>query len=447
MIKRTESMQAPDIKTTLPGPNAKQLIETDERYTSPSYTRGYPLAVKRGQGAVIEDVDGNRFLDFTSGIAVCSTGHCHPRVVEAVTRQAQQLMHMSGTDFYYEPQRDLAMKLAEIAPGPSQKRVFFTNSGAESVEAAIKLSKYHTGRSRIIAFLGAFHGRTMGAVSLTGSKSIQRRGFGPLMPGVTHVGYGNCFRCPYNLKYDSCKIDCVSYIEDHLFKHVVPSDEVAAIVVEPIQGEGGYVVPPPEFHTRLRELCDRHRILMVADEVQAGMGRTGKMFAIDHWDVEPDIMCLAKGIASGMPLGAIVAKNDVMTWPPGAHASTFGGNPVSCAASLETIALLEEELIENTQRQGSLLVELLQELAGKHDSIGDVRGKGLMVAIDLVEDHETLAPNAKLRDEIVDRCFYKGLLLLGCGESSIRFCPPLVIDAEQTKTCVRIIDEVMAELA
>jgi 4-aminobutyrate aminotransferase len=433
----------PALRTPLPGPKAARLIASDEACMSPSYTRVYPLAVERGEGAAIEDVDGNVFLDFTAGIAVCSTGHCHPRVVSAIQKQASRLIHMSGTDFYYAPQRDLAQKLAKLAPGSSPKRVFFTNSGAEAVEAAFKLARYHTGRPHMIAFFGAFHGRTMGALSLTGSKVTQRRGFEPLIPEVTHVGYGHCYRCPYNLRYPSCAIECVHHIEKELFRRTVPAEKVAAIIVEPIQGEGGYVVPPPEFHRELKALAERHGILYIADEVQTGMGRTGKMFAIEHWGVEPDIICLAKGLASGMPLGAMVAKADIMNWARGSHASTFGGNPVSCVASLETIALLEEELTANAARQGDLLKAGLNALKAKHPLIGDVRGLGLMLAIELVKDDLLKTPAARERDELVQTCFHKGLLLLGCGESSIRFCPPLVIDHEDVETALQILDEAL----
>src|SRR4051794_22816110 len=434
MTKRTEGLQVPWIRTELPGPRAGQLIATDEQYTSPSYTRVYPLAVERGYGAVIEDVDGNRFLDFTAGIAVCSTGHCHPQIVAAIQQQAGKLLHMSGTDFYYGPQCDLAKKLAEIAPGSSDQRVFFTNSGAESVEAAFKLARYHTGRQHMIAFFGGFHGRTMGALSLTGSKVVQRRGFAPLIPMVSHVDYPNSYR--------DVGLDSLQQLED-LFKRTVAPQEVAAIIVEPIQGEGGYIVPPPGFHRDLRALCDNHGILLVADEVQSGMGRTGKMFAMEHWGVVPDIVCLAKGIASGMPLGAIIARADLMDWGPGSHASTFGGNPVSCVAALETINLLQEELIENARLVGEYLKGRLQGLVAQHRLIGDVRGLGLMIGVELVRDRNSKEPAGSERDEIVQEAFRRGLLLLGCGVSTLRFCPPLVISKEQCDTAVAILDEVL----
>jgi 4-aminobutyrate aminotransferase len=435
MTQRNEALQVPWIRTDLPGPKAAQLIASDERYTSPSYTRVYPLACERGYGAVIEDVDGNRFLDFTAGIAVCSTGHCHPRVVAAIQQQAAKLLHMSGTDFYYAPQGELARKLAEIAPGSGAKRVFFTNSGAESVEAAFKLARYNTGRQHMLAFFGAFHGRTMGALSLTGSKVVQRRGFAPLIPLVSHVDYPNEYR-------GSGWADSLGQITD-LFKRTVAPQEVAAIIVEPIQGEGGYIVPPPEFHRELRKLCDQHGILLIADEVQSGMGRTGKMFAMQHWGVEPDIVCLAKGIASGMPLGAIIAKEKIMDWGPGSHASTFGGNPVSCVAALETIKLLEEGLIDNARTTGDHLKRRLTELMGRHKLIGDVRGLGLMIGVELVRDRQTKEAASTERDEIVQACFRRGLLMLGCGVNTLRFCPPLVVTPEQCDTAIAILDDVL----
>lgn len=446
MFWKTRYPRVPDIRGSLPGPRARHLIASDEEVVSPSYTRFYPLAVARGSGPAIEDVDGNVFLDFTAGIAVCATGHCHPRVVSAIQAQASELLHMSGTDFYYAAQRDLAAKLAAIAPGRSPKRVFFTNSGAESVEAAFKLARYHTGRSHMISFYGAFHGRTMGALSLTGSKVVQRNGFEPLIPDVTHVEYGHCFRCPLHLEYGSCAIACVDQIE-RLFHRLVAPEQVAAIIVEPIQGEGGYVVPPPEFHPRLREICDSHGILFIADEVQTGMGRTGKMFACEHWGIEPDILCLAKGIASGLPLGAMVAKAEVMSWARGSHASTFGGNPLSCVAALETIALLEEGLTANAAIVGDFLLAELGQLAKRHEAIGDVRGRGLMIGVDLVENRRTRRPDTALRDALVARCFHKGLLLLGCGESTLRLCPPLVIGLEEAQTALAILDAALAELS
>lgn len=446
VLWKNPDQQVPDIKTTLPGPKTAALIKKDETFTSPSYTRGYPLAIARGEGAAVEDPDGNVFLDFTAGIAVCATGHSHPRVVEAIRQQAGKFLHMSGTDFYYGPQADLAEKLAKIAPGEDRKRVFFTNSGAESVEAAFKLARYHTQRKHVIAFFGAFHGRTMGALSLTGSKVTQRRGFAPLIPQVTHIPFPNCYRCPQRPDQGCC-FESLEHLTQRVFKQIVSPDEVAAFIVEPIQGEGGYIVPPPEFHQKLKAIAEQHGILYVADEVQAGMGRTGKMFAMEHFGVQPDITCLAKGIASGLPLGAIIASEHVMNWPPGSHASTFGGNPLSCVAALETIKLLEEGLIENAAKVGGYLRQRLSELAERHDVVGDVRGLGLMTGLELVSDRATREPAAALRDQVVDRCFYEGLLLLGCGPNTIRFCPPLVVTPDEIDTAVAILDRVLAETA
>ncbi|MCA9069281.1 MAG: acetyl ornithine aminotransferase family protein, partial [Planctomycetaceae bacterium] len=421
------------------GPRAAKLIASDEQYTSPSYTRVYPLAVARGAGAMIEDLDGNCFLDFTAGIAVCATGHCHPQIVQAIVDQSQSLLHMSGTDFYYGPQQQLAERLAQLAPGDTPKKVFFGNSGAEAIEAALKLSRWHTDRKKVLAFYGAFHGRTCGALSLTASKVTQKRRFGPLLPDILHVEYPNPYRGP-------SVAECFLQIEKNIFGRVAAPDEFAAIVVEPIQGEGGYIVPPPEFLPRLAELAKHHGILLVADEVQSGMGRTGKMFAVEHWGVEPDIICLAKGIASGMPLGAIVARSEVMNWPPGSHASTFGGNPVCCAAALATISLLESELMQNATVIGEVLIGELRQLAHRHAIIGDVRGRGLMIGMELVEDRESKVPAKQKSAQLIQRCFQKGLLLLSCGESTIRFCPPLVITHEQVHSAIHILDEVLTEI-
>src|SRR5882762_9244579 len=375
----------PSIKTALPGPKARALLERDEHYMSPSYTRIYPLVCARGSGAVIQDVDGNLFLDFTAGIAVTATGHCHPKVVAAIQDQAARLIHMSGTDFYYEPQIDLAQRLAELAPGDSPKRIFFTNSGAEALEAALKLARWHTGRSRAIAFLGAFHGRTYGAMSLSGSKLVHRRGFSPLVPDIHHVPFPRgCQGCMK--PGDVCS--CVAQIEETVLRRIAPPEEVAAIFVEPIQGEGGYHVPPPGFLPALRGLCDKYGMLLVADEVQTGMGRTGKMFAVEHWGVEPDIICLAKGIGSGMPLGAIIARTEVMDWPSGSHASTFGGNPVSCRAALATLSLLEKSYTANAAARGAQLREGLGQLQKQSRHAGDIRGLGLMVAMDIVDEQD-----------------------------------------------------------
>ena len=436
-------MRRPRINAPLPGPKAAKWIEQDAKYISPSYTRVYPLAAARGSGAWIEDPDGNQFLDFTAGIAVAATGHCHPEVTAAIRDQAGKLIHMSGTDFYYSPQIRLAEKLAGLLPGPAARKVFFANSGTEAVEAAFKLARWKTGRPLTVAFFGAFHGRTMGALSLTGSKTGQRQGYQPLVPGVHHVPYAYCYRCPYNLTHPDCNLACVDYIDQTLFKTVLPPEECAAIVVEPIQGEGGYVVPPPEFHVRLKTLAEKYGILYIADEVQSGMGRTGKMFACQHFEVEPDILAMAKGIASGMPLGVMAAKAEIMTWPPGSHGSTFGGNPISCAAALTTIDLLERGLMVNAAERGAQLLAGLRELASEFESIGDVRGIGLMVGLELVRDRETKERAGELVKRIIDQCFRKGLLLLPCGQNTIRFCPPLTISEDELDVGLSILREVM----
>ena len=431
----------PDLRTDLPGPNAAELLLRDAEYVSPSYTRAYPLVVARGSGAVIEDVDGNLFLDFTAGIAVTNAGHCHPEVVAAIKDQSDKLLHMSGTDFYYTPQIELAERLAKSAPGSTPKKVFFANSGAEAVEGALKLARWHTDRSRVIAFFGSFHGRTYGAMSLSGSKVVHRRGFSPLVTDVHHFPFPR--GCPAGGCGSGCAL--VKEIEDGLFKRVAPPDEVAAVFVEPVQGEGGYYPLPQGCLPALRQMCDRHGILLVLDEVQSGMGRTGKLFAAEHYGVEPDIICLAKGIASGLPLGAIIAKGDVMDWPSGSHASTFGGNPVACRAALATLDLLENGYTRNSAERGEQLRAGLRELAGKHDVLSFVRGLGLMTAVDLVQPG-TNVPNPALREQIIQTAFRRGLLLLGCGESAVRFCPPLCVTADQVDTALRVLDTVIRSI-
>jgi 4-aminobutyrate aminotransferase len=439
-------MRLPKIKTSLPGPKAAKLINIDRDRVSPSYTRGYPLVAEKALGLWIDDPDGNTFLDFTAGIAVCATGHCHPKVVSAIKKQADKLIHMSGTDFYYTSQITLADKLARLVPGDGNNKVYFGNSGAESVEAAFKLARWFTKRELNIAFFGAFHGRTMGALSLTASKVIQKRHYNPLIPGITHIPYAYCYRCPYNMSYPDCGIECVRWVEDNLFRTTMPPEEVAAIFVEPIQGEGGYIVPPLEFHVELQKVAKKYGILYVVDEVQAGMGRTGKMFAMEHFGVEPDIMALAKGIASGMPLGAMVAKSDIMVWEAGSHASTFGGNPISCSASLATIELLEDELMENAEIRGEYMMTQLRKLQNSIECIGDVRGKGLMIGVELVKDRETKERAATWRNEVVLKAFEKGLLLLGCGENTIRFSPALTVSKEEIDVCLSIFEEVLLEV-
>jgi 4-aminobutyrate aminotransferase len=440
-------MRVPEIKTVLPGPKAAELIAIDREFVSPSYTRMYPLVAESGEGAWIRDPDGNLFLDFTSGIAVCATGHCHPQVVEAIEGQARRLLHMSGTDFYYTPQIHLARKLTSLAPGPEPRKAYFGNSGAEAVEAAFKLARWHTRRELNLAFFGAFHGRTMGALSLTASKTIQKKHYNPLVPGITHIPYAYCYRCAYNLTYPQCHLYCVRWVEDTLFRTTVPPEEVAAIFVEPIQGEGGYVVPPPEFHKEFCAIARKYGILYVADEVQSGMGRTGKMFAIEHFGVAPDILALAKGIASGLPLGATVASARIMDWEAGSHASTFGGNPLACQAAMVTIDLLEKELMANASTQGERLMAGLREMQTRFECMGDVRGKGLMVGVELVKDRESKTPAADGRARIIQRAFEKGLLILGCGQNSIRFCPSLTVSPDEIDVCLSIFEECLKEVA
>ncbi len=435
----------PHLATSLPGPKAQAVIARDAEVLSPSYTRCYPLVMKRGRGAIVEDVDGNQFLDFAAGIAVVATGHSHPRVVRAIEEQAADFLHMSGTDFYYETMVELAERLAALTPGAVPRRVYFGNSGAEANEAAVKLARYHTGRDKFIAFFGAFHGRTMGALSLTGSKVTQRRGFHPSLP-VTHIPYPNPYRRPSGISEADHAIDCVRVLEDQYFKTILPPEEVAGIFVEPVQGEGGYLVPAPEFHHELRRVADKYGILLIHDEVQSGMGRTGRMFASEHFGVVPDIVTVAKGIASGMPLSAMIARADVMRWPPGAHASTFGGNPVSIAAALATLDLLEESLIANAAEVGGYILDRLRNWPERFRYVGEVRGLGLMIGIELVLDQKTKERAPLLRDRLEALAFERGLLVLGAGPNSIRLCPPLVINREQADFAVDTLEQCLREL-
>ena len=438
--------KTPTIKTALPGPRATQLIKLDKPYVSPSYTRVHPLVVDQAEGLWVHDVDGNVFLDFTAGIATNATGHCHPHVVKAIQHQAGQLLHMSGTDFYYTPQILLAEKLASLVPGKRAKRVYFGNSGAEAVEAAFKLARWHTKRELNIAFFGAFHGRTMGALSLTASKTVQKKHYNPLVPGITHIPYAYCYRCAYNLCYPECDLFCVKWIEDTLFRTTVPAEEVAAIFVEPIQGEGGYIVPPPGFHKEMYRIARQYGILYVADEVQSGMGRTGKMFAMEHFQAQADITAIAKGIASGLPLGAMVAPAKIMDWEAGSHASTFGGNPISCQAAMATIELLEKSLMKNATVQGKRLMQGLHELQKTYECMGDVRGKGLMVGVEFVKNRETREPASARQPRSIRKAFEKGLLILGCGENSIRFCPSLTVSAKEIDLGLTIFEEAVREV-
>lgn len=446
MERTPEAAEAelPRILTELPGPRARAVIERDHAVLSPSYTRPYPLVAERAWGALVEDPDGNRFLDFNAGIAVVATGHCHPRVVEAIRRQAERLIHMSGTDFYYPNMVELAEKLAGVAPGGVPHRVFFCNSGAEAIEAALKLARYHSGRSQFVAFLGCFHGRTLGALSLTASRAVQRRGFGPLVPGVHHVPYPDCYRCPYGRQEATCGLECVAAIEER-FRTVLPAEEVAAIVIEPVLGEGGYVVPPAKFFEALQQLARRHGILIVADEVQSGMGRTGKMWASEHFDLVPDLTAVAKGIASGLPLGAMIARAEIMHWPPGAHASTFGGNPVSVAAALVTLELLERELAANAARIGSYMMDRMREWPARFPCVGQVRGLGLMIGVEIVRDQASRERAPALRDRIVQAAFQRGLLILGAGPNSLRLSPPLVISRRQADFALDTLEECLTQ--
>ena len=435
----------PHLITAVPGPMAKEIVARDHSVVSPSYTRDYPLVAKSGAGAMVEDADGNTFLDFAAGIAVVATGHCHPEVVAAIQRQAAELIHMSCTDFYYEGMVDLAEKLVSIAPGEDAKRVYLGNSGTEAIEAAMKLARYHTRRDNFIAFHGSFHGRTFGSLSLTASKAVQRKHFGSLLAGVFHAPYPDPYRGAYEGRAEHAVTDALAYIENGLFKRLVDPKEVAAIFVEPIQGEGGYVPAPAEFLQALERLCRKHAILLVADEVQSGMGRTGKWWAVDHAGIAPDMICVAKGIASGMPLSAVVAKAEVMDWKPGAHASTFGGNPVAVAAALATMGVLEREGIANAARIGEYIFRKTADWRGRHKSVGDIRGKGLMIGIEFVRDQKTKERAPGLRDRVIQAAFQKGLLVLGAGENSLRLAPPLIVDEEQAEFAMNTLDACITE--
>ena len=435
----------PEIKTALPGPKGKEIIAADAQFVTPSYPRpSFKLVAERASGVWVEDVDGNIFLDCNAGVAVCSTGHCHPEVVQAIQEQAAQLIHMCGTDYYYRHMPALAKKLDEIVPVKSPTRTHFANSGTEAVETALKLAMHATGREKFIAFFNSFHGRTMGSLSLTSSKSAQRLGFKRQVLDVVHLPYPDEFRNPFRAE------DCgdggagqgaLNWIEERLFKTTTPPEEVAAIVVEAVQGEGGYVPAPQGFLQGLRRICDQHGILLIVDEVQSGMGRTGKMFACEHAGVSPDIITIAKGIGSGMPIGACVARADLMDWKPGAHASTFGGNPVAIAAALKTIELLERELVQNAAEVGAHLKNGLRALMDKHDCIGDVRGLGLMIGVEFVTDRDSQGPDAELRNRVERHSFERGLILLGCGASTIRWSPPLILTKEQADVAIEIFDD------
>jgi 4-aminobutyrate aminotransferase len=437
--------QRPEIKTALPGPKGQEIINADTQYVTPSYPRpSFKLVAERGEGVWVTDVDGNVFLDCNAGVAVCSTGHCHPEIVKTIQDQAARLIHMCGTDYYYRHMPELARKLDEIVPVPSPTRTHFANSGTEAVETALKLAMHATGRQKFIAFFNSFHGRTLGSLSLTSSKIAQRSGFRRSVLDVTHVPYPNAFRHPFTGEQtDEATVSraCLAWIEERLFKTTTPPEEVAAIVVEVVQGEGGYVPAPREFLQGLRRICDTHGIMLVVDEVQSGMGRTGKMFASEHHDLRPDIICIAKGIASGLPVGACVARADLMDWKPGAHASTFGGNPVALAAALKTIELLEGGLVSNSAEVGAYLKAGLERLKQKHDCIGDVRGLGLMIGVEFVADRATMTAAPDLRDRIEVECFERGLIILGAGANTIRWSPPLTLTRENVDVALEIFDE------
>ncbi len=435
----------PHILTPLPGPKAREVIERDHRVMSPSYTRSYPMVAERGEGAIVEDVDGNRFLDFNAGIAVVATGHCHPRVVDAIREQAERLIHMSGTDFYYENMVELAERLATLAPGGIPRRVYFGNSGTEAIEAAMKLARYHTGRDKFIAFFGGFHGRTLGSLSLTASKAVQRRGFGPLVPGVHHLPFAYCYRCAYGKRPESCGVECARAIEDVLLKTILPAEEAAAIVLEPVQGEGGYVVPPKKFFDEIQAITARHGILIIADEVQCGMGRTGRLWASEHFGLVPDVMAVAKGIASGLPLSATVARAELMRWKPGAHASTFGGNPVAVAAALTTIELLEQGLVDQAAETGAFIMDRIRDWPRRFPCVGDVRGLGLMIGIEFVRDQSTRERAPDLRDRVVQMAFERGLLVLGAGPNTVRLSPPLTVTRDQAAFATDTLEDCIRE--
>lgn len=438
----------PKIVVTPPGPKARELVREDESYISKSMVRWYPLVAESGSGCIVKDVDGNEFIDFNSGLGVLNVGHCHPKVVSAITEQAKKLIHYSYTDFYYQSIVDLSRELTKITPGSFSKTVFFCNSGAEAIEAAMKMAKWHTRNNLFLAYTGSFHGRTLGAVSLTGSKPVQRRHFFPLVPGVTHVPYPYCYRCPFHLSYPECHLWCADFIEEEVLSKYIPPENVAAMFVEAIQGEGGYVVPPDDYFARLRKILDKHDIIMIDDEVQSGIGRTGKWFAIEHFDVVPDAVCVAKAIGSGLPIGALISKSELMDWEGGSHASTFGGNPVACVAGLAVIDVIREErLLENAAKQGAHLLTRLKEMQRKYPIIGDVRGKGLMAGAEIVKDPETKQPNPEMVEEIMMKCFKRGLAIITAGKSTMRFVPPLIITRELLDSGLDVFEGVVKEVA
>ncbi len=439
------TFEKPEIKTELPGPKAKEILKKHKKYISHSYPKAYDFVAEKAKGVWVWDVDGNRFLDMVAGVAVNSTGHSHPRIVEAIKEQVEKLIHIS-TDFYHEKEALLAEKLSEIFPYNGTNMVFFTNSGTESNEGALKLAKYSTKRTYIIAFEGAFHGRTYASMSVSASKTVHKAHFGPLMPGVFFVPFPDRYRPPFNAPPDKASAQLIDYIENVIFKRVVPPEEVAAFIFEPIQGEGGYIFPLEDFFPKLRKLADKYGFLLIDDEVQAGLGRTGKWFAIEHYDTVPDIITIAKGIASGIPMGAFISKEGIMSWPMGSHANTFGGNPIAAVSALETLKLIEDELMENARVVGEYYLSKLKELQKDFEEIGDVRGKGLMIGIEFVKDRETKEYNPEFRDKVVLKSFHKGVLFLGCGPSAMRIVPPLIIQKEHVDVAVDILAEVLKEV-
>ena len=437
----------PKIIVRPPGPNARKLVKKDETLISPSYGRFYPLVIESGKGCILKDVDGNEYIDFNSGLVCLNVGHNHTKVTDAIKKQCDRFLHYSNTDFFYREVVNLAEKLSEITPGQFEKKIYFGNSGTEAIEAAIKLSKWHTRKHRFLAFIGAFHGRTLGALSVTASKPVQRRNFFPLLPGVTHIPYPYCYRCPFKLSYPNCNYWCVDFIDEFILQKYVPPEEVAAIIFEPIQGEGGYVTPPPEYFQRLKKIADKYDFIMIDDEVQAGIGRTGRWFAIEHWKIEPDVICSAKALASGLPIGATIARTQFMDWEAGSHASTFGGNPLACVASLAVIDVIKEEkLLENATKQGNRIMKRLNDFKEECGIVGDIRGKGLMIGAEIVEDKETKKPAADKTKEIMMRCWKRGIAIITCGKSTIRIAPPLTITRELVDAGMEIIEDVTKEV-
>lgn len=436
----------PEIKVEPPGPKARKIVEVDSRYLA-TVTKSEPLVVERAKGTVVWDVDGNTYLDFASGVSVLNLGHSHPSVTKAINEQVKKFTHFAGTDYYYDVQAQLAKRLCHLAPGGCDKKIFLSNSGAESIEAAMKVTRWSSQRKRYLAFLGGFHGRTFGALSLTASKKVQQERYFPQVPGVTHIPYAYCYRCPYHLEYPGCGIWCGKMIEETYFETVLPPEEIAAMFIEPIQGEGGYIVPPSEFVQIMHSMCKKYGIIFVDDEVQAGIGRTGRMWAIEHHGVVPDITCSAKALGSGLPIGATIFPQELDWGKKGAHSNTYGGNAVACASALATLDVIEkEDLVDAADRKGSHLRQRLDEFADDYEMIGDVRGLGLMQATEFVQDRETKEHACKERDEIVEKSFKRGLILLGCGRSTIRYIPPLTSTIEEIDTGLDILEGVIREV-